>query len=236
VKYPARYAILGGSFNPVHIGHLSLADAVLAAFDYDRIILVPAFQSPFKIGAESASPKDRMDMLASSIIGDPRLVIDNCEISREGVSYTVDTTEDIIARYKPEGKPGLILGDDLASAFHKWRKPERIAELADIIIARRLPEAGKNNGREEYPCKGDIIASAGCESGSFPYPHKTLNNEIINVSSQRVREKIAGAEDWRYLVPSGARRIIETHRLYGFKEDGSLAETIARIENKVREV
>ena len=124
-----RYAVLGGSFNPVHVGHLFLADAVLTGLGYDRIILVPAFQSPFKIGAESPSPQDRMEMLAASIPGDPRLTIDDCEIRRQGVSFTVDTLKDIIARYRPEGKPGLILGDDLASDFGKWKSPDEIAGI-----------------------------------------------------------------------------------------------------------
>ena len=200
-----KLAVLGGSFNPVHMGHLFLADAVISGLGYDRIILIPAFQSPFKIGAEGASPNDRMEMLAASIPGDPRLTIDDCEIRREGVSFTIDTLEDIIARYRPEGKPGLILGDDLASAFHKWRKPGEIAGLADIIIARRL------SGLEGSP-----PGEGGAEV--FPYPCKALNNEIINVSSQLVREKIRRGENWRYLVPLGARYIIEDRKLYGFSQ------------------
>ena len=219
-----KYAILGGSFNPVHIGHLYLADAVLSGFDYDRIILVPAFQSPFKIGAEGASPNDRFDMLAASIAGDPRLTIDNCEIRREGISFTIDTIKDIISRYSPEGKPGLILGDDLASTFHKWRNPDEIAELADIIIARRSSGVGEN----------------------FPYPYKALNNEILDISSALVREKVGRNDAWRYLVPTGARYIIESRSLYGFsgetilalpeKATNSFMDLIERIENEVRTV
>ena len=223
-----KLAILGGSFNPVHIGHLFLADAVLADLGYDRVILVPAFQSPFKTGAEGASPPDRMDMLAASIPGDPRLTIEDCEICREGISYTVDTLKDIIARYEPGGKPGLILGNDLASTFHKWRNPDEIAELADIIIARRLAEP---------------------EPPAFPYPYRALENEIINISSQLIREKISRAGAWRYLVPSGARYIIEERGLYGFsgltdsknaddtgekRTPAGLLESIIRIENDVR--
>ena len=235
-----KLAILGGSFNPVHIAHLFVADAVLAGLAYDRIVLIPAFQSPFKTGAEGASPRDRMEMLAASIAGDQRLSIDDCEIRREGVSYTIDTLSDVIKRYRPEGKPGLILGDDLASAFHKWRSPGKIAELADIIIARRLaPE--KPAQREEYPCGGGIDA----EKGDFPYPHRALNNEIINVSSRLVREKVGRAEAWRYLVPPGARCIIEDRCLYGFRgesklsaesisTESKLSATIARLENDVR--
>ena len=212
-----RYAVLGGSFNPVHMGHLFLADTVLSKLDYGRVILVPAFQSPFKIRAEGASPEDRMEMLAASISGDPRLTIDDCEIRRQGVSYTIDTIADIIARYRPEGKPALILGDDLASAFHKWRKPDAIAELADIIIARRIPAGSP---------------------AAFPYPSTALDNEIMDLSSRLVREKICRGENWRFLVPQGARQIIEDRRLYGFTGDGdsALAEISSRLENEVRAV
>jgi len=169
-----------------------------------------------------------MAMLTASIAGDPRLTVDDCELRREGVSYTIDTLRDIIARYGIEGKPGLILGDDLVSDFHKWREPEGIANLADIIIARRLSAAEKT-GPED-----------------FPFPHKTLDNEIISVASQRLREKIGRGEAWRYFVPPGARNIIEERGLYGFSGAmvGGLAtdspgrdcqlETIVNIENEIR--
>jgi nicotinate-nucleotide adenylyltransferase len=237
-----KLAILGGSFDPVHIGHLLLADEVIRAFGYDRVILVPAFQSPFKINAEKASSQERLLMLAASIAGDPRLTIDDCEIRREGVSYTIDTLKDIIDRYKPEAKPGLIIGDDLASTFSKWRSPEEIAELADIIIARRMADAC-------CPATLNVTLSAtpaATPAFKFPYPHKTLDNEIMNVASHKIREKIAQDTAWRYLVPSGARHIIEDKGLYGFTarpagetEPDSppslgLKECIIRIEKDVR--
>ncbi|MDR0999067.1 MAG: nicotinate (nicotinamide) nucleotide adenylyltransferase [Treponema sp.] len=187
-----KLAVLGGSFNPVHVGHLYLADLVLSAFGYDRVVLVPAFESPFKLGAAAPSPQDRLAMLAASIPGDPRLVIDDCEIRREGVSYTVDTLKDIIRRYRPEGRPGLILGDDLARDFPKWRKSEEIAGLADIIVARRILSG----------------------EGIYPYPNRQLKNEVMEVSSAMVRERIREGGNWRYLVPGGARFIIEDKGLY----------------------
>jgi nicotinate-nucleotide adenylyltransferase len=219
-----RIAILGGSFNPVHIGHLYLADTALTRLGYHRIILIPAFQSPFKQGDETASPKDRLDMLAASITADPRLTIDDCEIRREGVSYTIDTIADIYRRYRPEGKPGLILGDDLAATFHAWRNAGAIAEQTSIIVARRLP---------------------GGPAPSFPFPSMGLDNEVVNVSSRMVREMILKGENWRYLVPSGARDIIESRGLYGLKEDrigrneasggDTIAlETLLELENAAR--
>jgi nicotinate-nucleotide adenylyltransferase len=218
-----RYAILGGSFNPVHLGHLFLADTVLSALNYDRIILVPAFQSPFKPGAleTGVSPKDRLDMLAAAITGDPRLTIDDCEIRREGVSYTIDTLGDIVRRYPPEGKPGLILGDDLARDFPQWRKSAELTELADIIIARRL-QTGE---------------------GVYPYPYRRITNEVMEISSAMIRERIAAGKGWRSLVPPAVRTIIEDRRLYGPGQAAHEAapagevsgELIVRLENAARE-
>jgi nicotinate-nucleotide adenylyltransferase len=193
-----RFAILGGSFNPVHIGHLFLAEAALTGLGYDRLILVPAFQSPFKLDAETASPQDRLDMLAASIAADPRLTIDDCEIRRAGVSYTIDTIRDIRARYRPDGKAGLILGDDLADSFSRWLKAGEIAKEADIILARRLRSGSPVN---------------------FPYPHKILGNEIMDISSRLIREKLHRGENWRYLVPQAVRWIIEDRGLYLFAGD-----------------
>jgi nicotinate-nucleotide adenylyltransferase len=212
---------------------------VLSSLGYDRIILIPAFQSPFKIGAFGASPQDRLDMLAASIAGDPHLTIDDCEIRREGVSYTIDTITDIRKRYGLKGKPGLILGDDLASAFSRWRRADEIACQADIIIARRLfdpPNQGDSAPSEEDAPKGKDL--------DFPFPYTGLNNEVINVSSRLVREKILQGENWRYLVPSGARFIIEDRNLYraGSKDNaedpkacsGISWETVVLLENASR--
>jgi nicotinate-nucleotide adenylyltransferase len=200
-----KLAILGGSFNPVHIGHLVLADTVLSALRYDRIILVPTYQSPFKQDAAGGSPQDRLDMLAASISADPRLTLDDCEIKRKGVSYTVDTLKDIMTRYRPEGKLGLILGDDLAGSFLSWKQATDILEQVDIIIAHRMAEP----------------------SVGFPYPHKRLNNAVMDISSAVLRERIRSQENWRYLVPLGARFIIEDRRLYGYTPSGPPAPALA---------
>jgi nicotinate-nucleotide adenylyltransferase len=211
-----KIAILGGSFNPVHLGHLYLADAVISTFGYDRVVLVPAYKSPFKQGAEAPSPQDRLDMLAASIPGDPRLVIDDCEIRREGVSYTVDTLADIIRRYMPQGKPGLILGDDLARDFPRWKNSATILAQADIIIARRILS----------------------ETGDYPYPCRQVRNEVMEISSAQVRELITQDKHWRYLVPAGARVIIEERRLYGLPDGDAAGDAcpsfIVRMEAEAR--
>jgi len=214
-----KLGILGGSFNPVHFGHLFLADKALSALGLDRVVMIPAYRSPFKLAAEGMenSAADRLDMLAAAVEGDSRLAIDCCEIRREGISYTVDTLEDIIARFLPDGKPALIIGDDLAGDFPQWRESEKILHLADIVVARRVNSA--------------VV--------SYPFPHTLIDNEVMNISSQMVRQKIAEGKDWRSLVPAGVRVIIEDRRLYGFGgteagEDCGQA-VILRIEAAARE-
>ena len=235
-----KLGILGGSFNPVHHGHLFLADMVLSKFKLDRVVFVPAYRSPFKLTEADmenmeGTDRDRLDMLAAAVIGDPRFTIDDCEMKRKGVSYTVDTLEDIIARYLPDGKPVLIIGDDLAADFPKWRDSEKILQLADIVIARRINPSSSDASKLIY---------------SFQYT--LIDNEVMNVSSNMIRQRIrdekanansaSGTTGWRSLVPSGVRAIIEDRRLYGgtvngsAKPDGGFTqEIIQRIETCARE-
>jgi nicotinate-nucleotide adenylyltransferase len=193
-----KLAILGGSFNPVHLGHLFLADAVLSSLQYDRVVMIPAYRSPFKLAAKDMedTASDRLEMLAAAVSGDPRLAVDDCEIRRGGISYTVDTLEDIIARYLPDRKPALIIGDDVAAEFLNWKDSKKILSLADIIVARRI-----NSERVDYP-----------------FPYTQIDNEVMNISSQMTRERIQARKDWRSLVPSAAAAIIEDSRLYGFSD------------------
>lgn len=190
-----RYAILGGSFNPPHLGHLCLAEAALLAFGYDRIILIPAFISPFKAGSPGPSAADRLDMLAAAIPGEGRFAIDDVEIRREGVSYTIDTIEYIEKMYRPQGRLGLILGDDLAEGFPQWKRAAELAERTDIIIARRTAP---------LPVP-------------FPYPFRALDNAVLPVSSCMIRERIEKGQSWRYMVPQAVRFLIQDRGLYGCK-------------------
>ncbi|MCL2209947.1 MAG: nicotinate (nicotinamide) nucleotide adenylyltransferase [Treponema sp.] len=214
-----RLGILGGSFNPVHLGHLFLADKAINALKLDRLVMIPAYISPFKIDAPEmeSSVNDRIKMLAAAIAGDSRLTIDDCEINRQGISYTIDTLKDIISRYNPEGRLYLVIGDDLAKDFPKWRESEKILKLANVVIARRL-----NSGEVKYP-----------------FPHLTIENDIINISSQAVRKQIAEGSGWRSLVPSSVRAVIEDRQLYNtckVKPDVEFSQSlIMQIEEAARE-
>ena len=223
-----RLAIFGGSFDPIHLGHLFLAKTVLLDLHYERIVLVPAYRSPFKPDAKGMeeTSNDRLKMIAASIAGDPSLTVDDCEIKRGGVSYTVDTVKDIIQRYKSDGKPGLIIGDDLAQEFPEWRHSNEILEMADIIIARRIHS----------------------KNITVPYSNIQIENNIIDITSGMVRELISQGGAWYYLVPPCAAAIIEKRKLYGFKQeplplppseskssDIDIKNLILRIEKEARE-
>ncbi|GBU28903.1 nicotinate-nucleotide adenylyltransferase [Treponema sp. R8-4-B8] len=194
-----KLGILGGSFAPVHNGHIFLAEKALAALKLDRVVFIPAYRSPFKLDAQGMeiSAKDRIDMLAASIVGDHRFAIDICEIRREGISYTINTLEDIIERYLPTGKPALIIGDDIAEDFPKWRESDKILKLADIVIAHRVNSTAVN----------------------YPFANITIENEILDVSSHEIRQMISESGDWQRLVPPGAAAIITDRKLYGYNSN-----------------
>jgi nicotinate-nucleotide adenylyltransferase len=180
--------------------------------------LIPSFQSPFKPEYKETSAQDRLDMCAAAIAGNPFFTLDDCEIKREGVSYTIDTVNYIDRKYRPEGKLGLIIGDDLAADFHKWRNAEDLAARCDIIIARRHSRNFATNH----------------EDISFRFPHKKLQNDIVTLSSSAVKQFIQAKKSWRYLVPQAVCSIIEERGLYTEEQSLPLAGLIAHIEHHAR--
>lgn len=190
-----RLLVFGGSFNPVHVGHLIMAEELRAEFGYDRVLLVPSLNPPHKELVEDPGAEHRLAMLRIAAEGDPSLVVDDCELKREGPSYTIDTLNDIGDRYAPEGKPGLVMGDDLVPGFPAWRDPAIVAEAADIVCAHRMSEG-------EQP---------------LPFPHVYAHNCIVEVSSSMVRDRAGKGLPFRRLVDPSVFRYIVEHGLYGLR-------------------
>jgi nicotinate-nucleotide adenylyltransferase len=190
-----RLLVLGGSFNPVHIGHLVMADEARSQFGYDLVVLVPSFRPPHKDIEGDPGAQRRLVMLRLAVEGDRGMAVDDCELARGGVSYTIDTIRDIVARYRPEGKPGLLIGDDLMPDFPSWREPDAIAREADLICAHRL--------------SSDRIP--------FPYAHRYADNSLVPLSSSLVRARIASRGAFRYLLPSQVHDYIVENGLYGLR-------------------
>ena len=186
-----RIALFGGSFDPVHVGHLFVAEEVRIRLGYDRVIFVPAAEAPHKNGPPAGSASDRLAMLELAIEHDA-FSIGRWEIDRGGVSYTVDTVRRVIADGLAVGKPGLIIGDDLVSGFSSWREPEELISLADVIVVRR---------------------------DSIPLPQllreaHTVDNAVLPVSSSQIRERVHSGNAFRYLVSEPVYRYIVDHGLY----------------------
>ncbi|MBB6479030.1 nicotinate (nicotinamide) nucleotide adenylyltransferase [Spirochaeta isovalerica] len=188
-----KLTMLGGTFNPLHLGHINLAEIVREEFAYDRILFVPSFLPAHKDITGNVSADERLEMIRLSLRPYDWADYSDCEIRRKGVSYTVDTLEYIYSHYEFEGKPGLIIGDDLAENFYKWRSTERIFELADLIIAHRL-------------YKHEI---------SLTFPHRYADNRIFSLSSSQIRDLAQSGQDLSDLVPPEALRYIRENRLYG---------------------
>ena len=194
-----RLAVLGGSYNPIHLGHLMLADAVALRYGYDTIAFVPAFLSPFKDGHSGCTAEDRLAMVKLAIADNPAFYCEPCEIQRQGVSYTIDTLKFLKKKFPQcEGKIGLIIGDDLLEGFAGWREAERIPDYADIIVGNRIID--------RYSMAQ--AASAG------KVPHLRVDNALLPVSSSGIRAAIQEKKSWRYLVPSAVYSYIKEHKLY----------------------
>lgn len=182
-----RAGILGGSFNPPHRGHLSLARAALASGRIDRVILIPAAAPPHKAVPTQADTSQRLAMTRLLARGDAALSVDDLELRRAGPSYTVDTVRALLA-----GSPGLglrlIIGSDLAKTFATWREYRELLRLAPPLVAERPDDRFGEPPAETYrgmsPEEIRIM-----EEGRFAMPP-------VDVSSTRVRRMLAeGAGD-----------------------------------------
>ena len=194
-----RLAVLGGSYNPIHIGHLMLADAVALRYGYDTVAFVPAFLSPFKDGHSGCTAEDRLAMVKLAIADNPSFYCEPCEIERQGVSYTIDTLKFLKKKFPQcEGKIGLIIGDDLLEGFAGWREAEHIPDYADIIVGNRIIDRYLT----------EQAASAG------KVPHLRVDNALLPVSSSGIRAAIQEKKSWRYLVPPAVYSYIKEHKLY----------------------
>lgn len=216
-----KIAVFGGSFNPVHIGHLALADEICISLGYSKVLFVPAFFPPHKTMNAAVPPEKRAEMVALACQGDPRFEMEPCEIQRGGISYTYDTVCYIEKKYKPE-KIGLVIGRDLFSTFHLWKNAAMLAEKCELILAERPFQAenkcfknlsiGKyseadNSPENEFMAEDEPLF----KNGVF------LKNEPLAVSSTDIRFRAANKMAFQYLVPSKVFKYIIDGNLYGSK-------------------
>lgn len=187
--------VYGGTFNPPHIGHLILAESAIDGLGLDRVLLVPAAQSPFKEADESPPAEVRAEMVELAVSGNRRLAGEYAEALRGGVSYTVDTLRMLRERH-PGDTLFLLMGADTFNEFPLWRDPDAITALATIGVAER---PGHPLDLSAHPY--------GKAARSFSMP-------LIDVSSTDIRARVRAGLSVRYLVPWTVEVFISSQGLY----------------------
>ena len=189
-----RIGVFGGTFDPPHVGHLLVASDAREALKLDRLIFVPAGAQPFKISTPPvASGQDRVEMLRLGVADDANYVVDDAEINRKGLSFTVDTLEHLSERH-PAAQLFLLLGEDLLAGFEQWRNPARIRELATLGAVRRAGTAGSG---VESVAPGVLMVST----------------RRVDVSSTEVRERLRAGKSIKGFVPESVERFIDARGL-----------------------
>jgi nicotinate-nucleotide adenylyltransferase len=200
--------ILGGTFNPPHLGHLAIARHALDELGLHRVVLMPAHTPPHKATEQDAGPQHRLRMSELLVDGIDRLSSCPLEIERGGPSYTVDTLNDIHASH-PDAELTFILGADTASTLSAWREPARLLELADLAVVARSGSA-----RREVL---DTVARVG-NGARADRPAQTwvrfLDMPLMEISSSQARSRAARGEPIEDLVGPAVARYIDEHRLY----------------------
>jgi len=212
----ARVGILGGTFNPPHVGHLALARHARAELDLERVLLMPASVAPNKpIAHEDPGAEHRLQMCCLAVAHEPGVEASALEIERGGVSYTVDTLQ-AIHDEQPDAELTLIVGADTARTLPGWREPARLLQLAGLAVAER-DEPGCEDVQEALLSVA-LPAVPGAPDpapGVGPQPRITLlKMDRVAVSSSFVREQIAAGEPVGELVGEAVAGYIAEHGLY----------------------
>lgn len=199
-----RLGIFGGSFDPVHYGHLLLAECAREQLALDEVWLMPAAVSPFKVGRTQAPAKARLEMLELALAGSDHLRASPLEIDRGGVSYTVDTLAEIAAR-QPDAELYLLMGADALRDLPTWRESQRICELATPAVVRRGGSA-----QPDFSGLAAIVSAERIEA----IRAAQVQMPLIELSSTDLRARAAAGQSLRYRTPRAVEKYIETHRLY----------------------
>ena len=198
-----RIGIFGGSFDPVHLGHLLLAEYCREQASLDQVLFVPLFQSPTKPVGPVAKHKQRCEMLKLALGGHPAFQVCDCEIERAGISYTVDTLTELSAQ-RPDDEFFLLLGADSLESFPNWKDPEGICRLAMPLVGARR---GSDCCLEPLKPFLDEVRFQQVLQSKIDFPW-------IEISSTEIRNAICASCSIRYRVPRSVEMFIETQHLY----------------------
>jgi nicotinate-nucleotide adenylyltransferase len=182
-----RLGLYGGTFDPIHHGHLILARDAIEELALDRVVFIPAALSPHKLASSPAPAALRRDMLAAALEGEPRFALDDSEIHRAGTSFTIDTVGQFRAKF-PGAEIFYFMGEDNVAALHTWRRIDELRQLVQFVVFARGIES---------------------DAGGFPRLARR-----VDISATEIRRRVARGESIRYLVPEPVRALIARHHLY----------------------
>jgi nicotinate-nucleotide adenylyltransferase len=194
-----RLGVLGGTFDPVHNGHVAAAEAAVDCANLDEVVFVPTGNPPHRPPAE-ASPSQRLEMCRLATADDPRFAVSDIEVTRAGPSYTLDTLW-ALRGANPHAELFLVLGWDAASQLRSWHRPDDVLALAPIVVVTR---PGRN-----APAEADIRTA-----GLDPARIVLCPRPTPSVSGSEIRRAIAAGKSVASMVPPAVERYIAAHHLY----------------------
>jgi nicotinate-nucleotide adenylyltransferase len=185
--------LFGGSFDPVHLGHLLVARAAREELGLERVFFIPAAQSPFKPGVGLAPGRDRLCLLRLALAGCAAFELDGQEIERGGISYTIDTVRDYARRY-PTARLYYLIGADLVGQLPAWREAEALAGLVEFVV---LPRPGE-----------------GAPASPATFRIRSLRGIALDLSASQIRERVKAGQSIDWLTPPAVAECIRNNRLY----------------------
>jgi nicotinate-nucleotide adenylyltransferase len=204
-----RLGLFGGSFDPVHLGHLLVAQAAVEELELCRLFFIPAAQSPFKLDQSHAPAAERVRLLRLALAGKTDCEVDEQEIQRGGVSYTVETLRDYARRF-PQAALFYLIGADNVASLPQWREAGELAQLAEFVAIPRPGEVVWSAGfsRPAEPPEG------GTTNFPAPFRGRTLTGFPLGVSSSQIRARVKAGRPIEPLVPPAVAEAIRNSQLY----------------------
>lgn len=215
--------ILGGTFNPIHLGHLRAAEEVREQLELERMLLVPSADPPLKRGGPEilAPARERLAWVRAAVADNDRLCVSDLELEREGPSYTVDTLR-ILGEQLPGGPPVFVIGHDAFVELPAWREPRTLLTLAHFAVVARPPlRAGRLSDwlptelARDFELSEDGQSARHRSAGTWL---RRLEIQGLEVSATGIRRRLREGLSVRYLVPEAARRTIEESGIYAARQ------------------
>ena len=197
-----RLGVFGGSFDPLHLGHLIIAQEVIDRGIVDKVLFIPAGIPWMKSGQAISAAEHRLAMVPLAIQSNPNFLVSDLEIRRTGPSHTADTLQQLALVYGPSTKLFLVLGTDTVTDLERWHMPHRLFDLSTVVFVNRAGVEGINAASLEP------FGDAATEKSIW------LETPAIGISSTGIRERVASGKSIRYLVTGAVQDYITEHGLY----------------------